>query len=158
MLLGVRSSISVRERCTLGTAGDICHGFKSCYQFLFWLCPLPTSEMAAGGAREGRDWQALQHGVSHAWQASYSLPSPTSPAFVFMKNDFFFLCFQIGFSATNSPDLVCECYCIGIPNICGHLNGGRKCELVPSCYLQLDILQRNRAAWPGMGSVMGGLG
>lgn len=82
----------------------------------------------------------------------------TRKCLCFHEKWFFFLCFQIGFSATNSPDLVCECYCIGIPNIWGHLNGGRKCELVPSCYLQLDILQRNRAAWPGMGSVMGGLG
>lgn len=46
----------------------------------------------------------------------------------------FLLCFQTGFGGPNSPDPVCECYCIGIPNICRHLNGGRKSELVPSCY------------------------
>lgn len=62
------------------------------------------------------------------------------------KGFFFLLCFQTEFSSINSPSPVCECYCVGIPNICGHLSGGRKSELMPSCYLQMEILQRKRAA------------
>ena len=89
--------------------------------------------MAAEGAQEeGGEMGIAPWCVSHAWQASSSLPSSTSLnlqeyTFVFKRKGDSLLCFQTGFSGTNGPDPLCKCYCIGIQTtgqeaIRGHLN------------------------------------